>query len=448
MMQFRTKIYIIILREFLYRVKKPSFLIMTFLGPLLILGLYGAIIWLAVSEEKEVLIVNVIDDSELRIFDDLKRANHNPDIHLFRTDTSLAESRYRLINGEAAYNAILYIPRDVVNNPSGFSLAFVKRPGLSLIRSLEFTCQKLVEHYRLQAFEMDPELYTQVRAPIHIKLFTISDDEKDRRANEAPYLLGYLASLLMYVSVLLYGTQAMRGVMEEKTNRVSEILVASVRPFDLMMGKIIGIGCVGLLQFLIWIVFSGLGIVALALIYLPEFLNDPHYLNQLLEQNSQLAIYEGKDADSLTSLVDFIQTVDLSIMLPTFMFYFLGGYLFYSALFAALGSLVDSDSDAQQFVLPATLPLIFSIAVGMYIIKNPDGPMAILFSMIPFTSPVVMMVRIPFGVHLSEFLISAAILTISFILAVWLGSRIFRTGILLYGKKPRWKDVFHYILKG
>lgn len=441
-------LFLVAQREFLSRVRKPTFLIMTLLGPLLILALYGGIIWLALMEEREVLVVQIVDDSEVKAAPEIIALNRNPDIQFVMTGDDLSAASEKLVARTAEYNAVLYLPRDVVNTPSGITLGFVNRPPMSLVRSLEYTCQKVVENYRLRAFDIDPSLYEVVRAPFHIKQYTLKDDGSRRRANEAPYILGYVASLIMYISVLLYGAQTMRGVMEEKTSRVSEILVSSVRPFQLMMGKILGIASVGLLQFLIWIVFSAGGILLLAYLFLPEALRDPDQLQRLLEQQSQIALNEGDEGPDAARIAELLRSVDLGVMIPSFLFFFLGGYLFYSALFAAVGSLVDSEADTQQFSLPITLPLIFSIAIGMSILNNPDGRLATLFSIIPFTSPVVMMVRIPFGVSVGEFLLSAGVLVLSFILSVWISARIYRVGILLYGKKPRWRDVWRYVTQG
>ncbi|MCS6980068.1 MAG: ABC transporter permease [Flavobacteriales bacterium] len=441
------ELFLVVQREFLSRVRKPTFLVMTLLGPLLILGLYGGIIWLALSEEKETLVVNVVDESEVRASEDIERLNRNQDIQIVHFTNNLEEATQMLAADAAPFNAILYLPRDVVNNPSGVTLGFVKRPGMSLVRSLEYTCQKTVENFRLRAFDINPEIYELVRAPFHIKQYAIQPDGSQSRANEAPYILGYVASLLMYISVLLYGAQTMRGVMEEKTSRVSEILASSVRPFHLMMGKILGVASVGLLQFLIWILFSSAGVYLIASLFLPQTLQDPERLQQLLEQQSQIQLNEGADGLDTSKIAELLNSVNLSVMIPSFLFFFLGGYLFYSALFAAVGSLVDSEADSQQFALPVTLPMIFSIAIGLSVLNNPDGRMAEIFSLIPFTSPVVMMVRIPFGVSWPDFLASAAILIISFVISVWISARIYRAGILLYGKKPRWKDVWRFISK-
>lgn len=442
------RLFLVLQREFLTRVRKPTFLIMTLLGPLLIIALYGGVIWLALSEEKETLIINIVDDSEVQAGQLVEELNRHSELRFVRVDSNLIVATDRLAAGEAPYNALLYLPRDVVNAPSGITLGFSQRPGMSLIRAVEYLCQKAVEHHRLLAHDIDPHVYEMVRAPFHIKQYAIQEDGSRTRTNEAPYIWGYVASLIMYVSVLLYGAQTMRGVMEEKAGRVAEVLLSSVRPFELMTGKIIGIALVGLLQFFIWIVFSAMGIFLLALWFLPEAVRDPDQLQILLNQSTQRALTEGKEGVNPAKVAELLRSVNLGIMIPTFLFYFLGGYFFYSALFAALGSLIDSESDAQQFALPVTLPLIFSIAVAMAILNNPDGRLGTLFSMIPFTSPVVMMVRIPFGVAIGEFFLSALILVASFVFSVWVSARIYRVGILLYGKKPQWRDVLRYAIKG
>jgi ABC-2 type transport system permease protein len=237
--------------------------------------------------------------------------------------------------------------------------------------------------------------------------------------------------------ILLYGVQVLRGVMEEKTNRIVEVMVSSVRPFQLMMGKIIGIALVGLTQFLVWMTLSGLTITIVGSMMAPDVMQQV--------QSGNLQTQQEMGGVNIGQFLDTMMSLRLPLILVTFVFYFLTGYLLYSALFAAVGSAIDSESDSQQFMLPITIPLVFSIAIGQFVLNNPTGTLATVFSFIPFTAPVVMMVRIPFGIPWWEVGVSAGMMIVGFIGTTWLAAKIYRTGILMYGKKPTYKELFKWL---
>src|ERR1035437_6988260 len=261
--------------------------------------------------------------------------------------------------------------------------------------------------------------------------------------------IGFGAGILIYLFIFLYGVQVMRGVIEEKTSRIVEVIISSVKPFQLMMGKIVGIAMVGLTQFVLWVTLTtilyGIGQAT----FLKDFSD---IKNSALQQNvipsmpNQVKIQQQNiNYSEAGEMIRGLQNINFVQILFAFLFYFLGGYLLYSALFAAVGSAVDSESDTQQFMMPITIPLVISFVAAQFIMQNPEGPLAFWLSIIPFTSPVVMMVRLPFGVPLWEFALSMALLVITFIFMTWLAGKIYRTGILMYGKKVSYKELWKWL---
>ena len=259
-------------------------------------------------------------------------------------------------------------------------------------------------------------------------------------------ILGYVFGFFMYMFILLYGVRVMQGVMEEKQSRIVEVIISSVRPFQLMMGKIIGIALVGLTQLAIWVVLGFL-IVSTAKTCFPEMQPSAQQVQDIMAQSQGAAQQTaGPQIDKMQEIFSMIDTINFPLIIGCFIFFFIGGYLLYSSMFAAVGSAIDAQEDAQQFTLPITLPIILSIMVLMSAIKNPEGPIAFWFSIIPFTSPIVMMARIPFGVPAWELILSMVVLVATFIGMVWLAGKIYRVGILMYGKKPSWKELGKWLM--
>ncbi|MEA3478463.1 MAG: ABC transporter permease, partial [Bacteroidota bacterium] len=248
--------------------------------------------------------------------------------------------------------------------------------------------------------------------------------------------------------IFIFGAQVMRGVIEEKTSRIVEVIVSSVKPFQLMMGKIFGIALVGLTQFLLWVVLT-FAIVSVFQFAMSEKIS-AESVQQMIPTENQLVpqaelVEQQKEQDQIKMVFEAINSINFEVMIFSFLFFFLGGYLLYAALFAAIGSAVDSESDTQQFMMPVTIPLILSIIMAQFVIQNPDGPVAFWFSIIPLTSPVIMMVRIPFGVPMLDIYLSVGLLIASFIGTTWIAAKIYRTGILMYGKKVNYKELWKWI---
>jgi ABC-2 type transport system permease protein len=260
--------------------------------------------------------------------------------------------------------------------------------------------------------------------------------------------VGYIAGFLIYIFIFFFGAQVMRGVIEEKTSRVIEVIITSVKPFQLMMGKIVGIALVGLTQFLAWIVLT----IIIYQFSMMSFGNPQEMINtdQVTMAPGMMAteLQDTQQISASPAIVDAINSIDLSFyfyLLGTFIIYFIFGYLLYAALFAAIGSAVDSETDTQQFMLPVTLPLVLSIIILVQAITNPEGQLVFWFSMIPFTSPVVMMARIPFNPPVAEIILSMGILVLTFLAMTWLAGKIYRTGILMYGKKVNYRELIKWL---
>jgi ABC-2 type transport system permease protein len=442
------KIALIIRREYLTRVRKKSFIIMTILGPVLMAAMFIVPVWLALNEEDEANIL-VIDDSFL--FNE--RMTDTDKIHFFFPTEGLDSAKAQVLASDD-FDAVLYIHEKIMSTPTGIQLIYDKQPGINVIRYIENTIENDIEKFKLAKSGIDQA--TIEAAKTNVKLVTTKLDEvgEESKSNtELSMIVGMFSGILIYMFIFLYGVQVMRGVIEEKTSRIIEVIISSVKPFQLMMGKIIGIALVGLTQFLLWIVLSTTlisGGKALVTDYFAEQKSATSIeeamsgSKALVPQSEEVAEQQLNEA-AVNQLFDSINLIDFPIILGSFLFYFLGGYLIYSALFAAVGSAVDNEADTQQFMLPITLPIIFSFVMAQVVINNPESPMSFWLSMIPFTSPIIMMVRIPFGVPYWELALSMTLLVLGFIGTTWLAGRIYRTGILMYGKKISYKELWKWL---
>lgn len=442
------KIALIIRREYLTRVRKKSFIVMTILGPVLMAAMFIVPVWLALNEEDEANIL-VIDDSFL--FNE--RMTDTDKIHFFFPTEGLDSAKAQVLASDD-FDAVLYIHEKIMSTPTGIQLIYDKQPGINVIRYIENTIENDIEKFKLAKSGIDQA--TIEAAKTNVKLVTTKLDEvgEESKSNtELSMIVGMFSGILIYMFIFLYGVQVMRGVIEEKTSRIIEVIISSVKPFQLMMGKIIGIALVGLTQFLLWIVFSTTlisGGKALVTDYFAEqksatSIEEAMSGSKALTPQSEEVAEQQLNEAAVNQLFDSINLIDFPIILGSFLFYFLGGYLIYSALFAAVGSAVDNEADTQQFMLPITLPIIFSFVMAQVVINNPESPMSFWLSMIPFTSPIIMMVRIPFGVPYWELALSMTLLVLGFIGTTWIAGRIYRTGILMYGKKISYKELWKWL---
>jgi len=294
-----------------------------------------------------------------------------------------------------------------------------------------------------------PDLEARIKATrtnINIETIKLGEGgEAKKSSTEIGMILGYIFGFMIYMFIFIYGTMVMHGVMEEKQSRIVEVIISSVKPFQLMMGKIIGIAMVGLTQIVIWVIL-GTAILSVSRSFYPGNNKVQQIQNVMAQSQDAAQQVVTPQTDKMQEIFSMVDTINFPLIISCFLFFFIGGYLLYSSLFAAVGSAVDSQEDAQQFMLPITLPIILSIIVLMSAIKNPEGPIAFWFSMIPFTSPVVMMARIPFGVPAWQLALSMFLLVATFVGMVWVAGKIYRTGILMYGKKPSWKEIGKWLM--
>ena len=412
------KIWLIIKREYLVRVRKKSFIIMTILGPILMAALLIVPIYLA-DENQENRIIALNED-----------ANYNLEDSEFIHFTTIPTSEAELLKtdfSESPFYALLYLEGE------NFTLYSNQQISLSVSKSIERQLEQLIEHEKLKLLGIDLQILEDASTEINITTKIISEDGNTSNSQaEASMGIGFLSGILIYMFIFMYGTMVMRGVIEEKTSRIVEVIISSVKPFQLMMGKILGVALVGLTQFVLWILLTIIISTVAELAFL-----DVNVMATEMNSSDQSVI--------LAQVAELTGGINLLQIFLAFIFYFLAGYLMYSALFAAVGSAVDAEADTQQFVLPITIPLILSFVLITPIMENPDGTLAFWMSMIPFTSPVIMMVRLPFGVANWELALSIGILIASFIATTWLAGRIYRTGILMYGKKATYREIWKWL---
>jgi ABC-2 type transport system permease protein len=429
------KVLLIIQREYLSRVKKKSFLLLTFLVPALFLAMMFFVGYLTAKGDDNIKEFKVLDQTGL--FENKLTNTSSLNFKYITGDYQKAKDKIR--KDKSGY--LLYISANYAQN-GGIEIVSEKKPSIGLVSDIERQMETILKNNKLIAAGIDTAVLNNSKVNVSIGAKQLTDEGEKDASVGATFIVGFVSAFLIYLSLFIYGAQVMRGVIEEKTSRIIEVIVSSVKPFQLMLGKILGIGAVGLTQFLLWIILSAT-ISTVAAGYFSNNDSNKEKIEASLEGTPQQA--QLKAASSNNMAQDFFKaadTINFPYILGTFLFYFLGGYLIYSALFAAVGSAVDNETETQQFMLPITLPLIFTFILGMNVIVNsPDSPLAFWLSIIPFTSPIAMMIRIPFGVPTWQLILSMVLLVAGFIFTTWVASRIYRVGILMYGKKVSYKEL-------
>lgn len=436
------KVLLIIQREYLSRVKKKSFIIMTFLTPLLIAGVYGLIGYFTYTGIKDAHDKIAVISTNKTLTQKLAT---DKNIEYRYVDQSLEVMKKSLKKSD--YDYILYLPEFTLAAPKGIELFGAKQAGLSLNSRISKDIEELIRNQKLKESGIAQADLDQLKTVVDIETKKIADTGKAESSSAgASTIIAFIAGILMFMFIMLYGIQVMRGVIEEKTSRIIEVMISSVKPFQLMMGKIIGIALVGLTQFILWIVLT-LTISTVAV----SFFIDKTAVKQIAasaQNGSQLTTGTQLVQAPQGPIIDIQKSLaglDFGKILAVFIFFFIGGYLFYSALYAAIGSAVDSETETQQFMMPVMMPLLLGYALSLSVVTNdPYGNIAFWLSMIPFTSPIAMVVRLPYGVPNWELALSMGILVIGFIGTVWVASRIYRVGILMYGKKTTFKEMFKW----
>ncbi len=425
------KIGLVISREYLSRVKKKSFIIMSILGPVLIAGIFLIPLMMAMYGGDSKTIV-VKDESGL--FSESFKDESKLEI-TFSTDP--LETLKDKVKVEEV-DAVLFIPNVEIDDPEGLQLYSKSNLGFEITSDLSRSIRDEIEQIKLKRSGISQEALDNLKVDLDLTTINLKQGgEEEESSTAGASVVGYISAFMIYMFIFIYGAQIMRGVIEEKTSRVVEVIISSVRPFEMMMGKVIGIAGVGLTQLVIWIVFSQLLISGITMAMGPDVL-DPNLYNQEMGVEKSVEMQQT-EADVMGEIMMSLDKIDIPMVVIAFLFFFVGGYLLYGALFAAVGSAVDSDADAQQFMLPVSIPLILSIIMLGPIIQDPNGSLAFWMSMIPFSSPVVMMMRVAFGVPVWELALSMLFLIGGFILTIWVAGRIYRVGILMHGTKVNYK---------
>jgi ABC-2 type transport system permease protein len=445
------KIWLVIQREYLTRVRKRSFVVMTILGPILMASAFVVPMYLATLSDGEKKVIEVLDETGWFY----GKFSNTEEFEFNYTVKDLQTAKQELMKNDEY--ALLYIPRRELTVPSSAILYSLRQPGIDLKSYIRNAMAKEVESQKLRINLDEMELTDKDRERAmklpelirtNIELSTMKMDEsgqEEETFTEVMMAVAFVAGMIIYMFIFIFGAQVLRGVMEEKTSRIIEVMASSVRPFQLMMGKIVGIAMVGLTQFLLWIVLT-FAIVSVFQVSFADRMPGPE-VRMALDVSDQATGESGETGNTqIARVFEIIDSINYDVILLSFLFFFLGGYLLYAALFAAIGSAVDSETDTQQFMMPVTIPLFLGFIIANIVIYDPDGQLALWFSMIPFTSPIVMMARIPFGVPIIQVWISAALLIIGFIFTTWLAARIYRTGILMYGKKVSYRELWKWIV--
>ncbi len=456
-----SKIKHIIAREYLTRVRKKAFIIMTFLGPLLFAAIMIVPIWLTQLEdqtEKKIVVVEYdrygqpVPDSLMFFRGVLK----NKPLLKFEYLGGLSDAQVNALAQESDYFGFLKIRHNVIFSGQDVSVEFLsrKQPSMGLELNITSALETYLQNRKLLTYNVPPDVVKSLKTNVWLatKILEKNGEYKDQGNVNVKRAVGYIFSFLIYMFIFYFGSQVMRGVVEEKSNRIIEVIITSVKPFQLMMGKIIGIGLVGLTQFLAWILLTTAIYQGASSYFLHEKL-------EALEQQqvAPTSLFEHQTTNEITTtqisqsefdfsqVTDMVGEINIPLIIGLFLFYFIGGYLLYAAMFAAVGSAVDNETDSQQFMFPITIPLVISIVVMANAISNPSGQVSFWFSLIPFTSPVIMMARLPFGVPSIQVVASMFILIISFLFLTWFSGKIYRTGILMYGKKVSIKEILKWM---
>ena len=433
------KIWLVVQREYMTRVKKKSFLLTTILVPIIIIGFYVGIIAISVSGGQSTSKIAVID--EAGVFNGkVEKAGNDKSVYTIvqnETEASL-KTKYK----QQGYDYILYIPStDITKNTDSIKLISESPVSLEVKDKIENTLDITIENKRLQQANITKDQYNSINSNINIHNSVISGNEEKTGIATVATVVAFVCGILIYMILLIYGTMVMRGVMEEKMNRIAEVIVSSIKPFQLMLGKILGIGAVGLTQFGIWIIL----IFVLQLV-VPLLV--PGLTSQMTEQATGAAAVAGNDISMFEKITTGIGSLPMGLIIFCFLFYFLGGYLVYASLFAAIGSVVSEDQqEAQQLVFPVMMPIILAFFIMMQGVRDPNSSLVVFGSLFPLTSPVVMMGRIVYGVPAWELITSMLLLVVGFIFFSWLTAKIYRTGILLYGKKVTWKEMIKWAFR-
>lgn len=446
------KILLIIKREYLLRVRKKSFVIMTLLAPLL---------FMLLTIIPVLLIENGIEDKRVAVIDEAgtygKSLSSHENLHYYLLQGKIDSVKAEVVAGD--FDALLYLPTSFsVSNPSGV-LFFEEALGVGAEKTIKEDLEGILRNEKLVAKGISQEMLNSLEVQVDLSSKGIEADVQSEDTEKNTGLataIGFAGGFLIYMFIFIYGSMTLQAVVEEKSSRIIEVLVSAVSPFELMMGKVIGISLVGLTQFALWLALSS-GLSAVGGTVASLFIDKQadvssktviasQDMGSITTKDVQLKTQEAMEkADPLHDIKKALGTVNMPVVIGGFLFFFLGGYLLYGALFAAIGASGDSITETQQFTLPVSLPLIVGFIAGQAVVQDPGSMMAKILSIFPLTSPIVMVIRLPFGVPLWELALSMVSLVLGFMGAIWVAGRIYRIGILMYGVKPSYKKILKWI---
>ncbi len=436
-----SKLNLIIKREYNAKVRNKSFIVMTILAPFLMVGMGLLIFYLSKANDSDIKKIAFVDESGLlkeNPFEDTKMV-HYEDL------SALGENEAKEKVNDDDYYGLLTIPKQDSLELLAKDIHFYskKSPNMMMVQTLEKKLEHSIRTKKLHRLGIDVNKINSAKIKAEIQLANFSGEKTSKEMNWVKIMIGSTAGYMIMMFIIIFGNSVMRSVIEEKTSRIIEVIISSIKPFQLMMGKIIANALAGLTQFAIW----GILVVILSLIVSVVFGVSFTEMQTAKLSPEQIEIAKGMaDVSKMQSIINEVRQLPLLSMLIYFILYFLGGYLLYSSLYAAIGAAVDSETDTQQFMMPVITPLMLGVYVGFASVMNdPHGPVAVIFSMIPLTSPIVMLMRIPFGVPPIQIAISLVLLVITFLLIVWMAAKIYRVGILMYGKKPSYKELFKWM---
>jgi len=434
------------------RARKKSFIIMTILAPVLMAALIILPTFLMMNQEQDYKKIAVIEDNSDLFRGVIKNTSTLEFEYLDNVKIDAIKGSFE----EAGYYGVLYISPELITTPNAVQLISKKQPPIGLLEHIENSLENEIERQKLMTYNIEnlDQILKNVETRVNIQTKKIGESGEIKETSTGIAMaLAYIGGFLMYMLVFIFGAQVMRGVIEEKTSRVVEVIVSSVKPVELMMGKIIGIALVGLTQFLIWVflTIAITGIVKSTVLKSGDLAGVTQSVTHSVlspEQQEQMA---AEVPEINPELVEFSKLFESAMNQPwgliilSFIFYFVTGYLLYASIFAAIGSAVDNETETQQFMLPVTIPIILALMVAMGTMQNPESSLSFWFSLIPLTSPIVMMARLPFGVPYWQLAVSMFLMVVTFIAFVWMAAKVYRTGILMYGKKTSWQEIWKWL---
>jgi len=425
---------------------------MTILAPVLMAAIIIVPTLVMMNQKGEFKKIAIVEDNSELFKGVIKNTKDAEFIYLENTKVEDLKKTFE----KAGYYGILYISPELVNTPNAVYLISKQQPPIGLLQYIENSLKKEIERQKMLAYKIEnlDEIMKNVETNVSVQTKKLDESGVEKGTSTGIAMaLAYILGFLMYMLVFIFGAQVMRGVIEEKTSRVVEVIISSVKPIQLMMGKIVGIALVGLTQFFIWI-FLTVGIVTvLKTTILPKsnIAETSQSMPQNLMSGNQQVAVTTQTTEMSPQLAEFSKMFDSAMNQPwgliiiCFIFYFITGYLLYASVFAAIGSAVDNETETQQFMLPVTIPIILALMVAMGTMQNPESSLSFWCSMIPLTSPIVMMARIPFGVPYWQIIVSMVLMLVTFAAFVWMAAKVYRTGILMYGKKTSWKEMWKWL---